>query len=135
MKIYIDQIPETGLELSESCEPNTLDLDRVDIKFAEPLNISAQVTKEANLISVSLKIDAIMHLNCNRCLEEFTLPWSKEIKLNFPIENKREIDLADNLREEIILSYPLKPLCRKDCLGLCPNCGQNLNKRKCNCNK
>ena len=143
MKIHIDQIPEAGLKLSETHEPSHLDLGRADIRFAEPINLSAQVTKGVGNISVKLAICATMHLNCSRCLEEFTLPLSKEIKLNFPIENKAcgstgrrpagEIDLTDNLREEIILSYPLKPLCRPDCLGLCPTCGRNFNKGECNC--
>ena len=154
MKIYIDQIPESGLVLTESCDPSTLDLNRPDIRFTDPINISAQITKGINCLCVDLKIDATIHLDCSRCLEEFTTPKSLEIKLNFPIENKASgptahrvydpngsgtrrpagvIDLADNLREEIILNYPLKPLCRSDCLGLCPTCGQNLNKAKCNC--
>ena len=135
MKIYIDQIPESGLALTESCDPSALDLNRADVRFTDPINISAQITKGINCLCVDLKIDATIHLDCSRCLEEFTAPKSLEIKLNFPIENKASgvIDLADNLREEIILNYPLKPLCRSDCLGLCPTCGQNLNKGKCNC--
>ena len=135
MKVYIDQIPESGLVLTESCDPSVLDLNRGDIRFTDPINISAQITKGINCLCVDLKIDATIHLDCSRCLEEFTAPKSLEIKLNFPIENKASgvIDLADNLREEIILNYPLKPLCRSDCLGLCPTCGQNLNKGKCNC--
>ena len=135
MKIYIDQIPESGLVLTESCDPSTLDLNRRDIRFTDPINISAQISKGINCLCVDLKIDATIHLDCSRCLEEFTVPKSLEIKLNFPIENKASgvIDLTDNLREEIMLNYPLKPLCRSDCLGLCPTCGQNLNKGKCNC--
>ncbi len=133
MKIYIDQIPEAGLELSETCEPATLDLGRTDIKFTEPFNLFAQVTKGGNNIAVQMQINATMHLNCGRCLGEFTLPVRKKIALNFTGGDKQVIDLTDNLREELILGYPLKPLCRSDCLGLCPICGKNLNKGKCKC--
>lgn len=133
MKVQIDQIPESGLELTESYQASQLDLNRPDIKFAEPISLWAQINKGINNISVKLNIGAAIHLNCSRCLEEFTLPLSKQINLNLPIENKKEIDLTDNLREEVILDYPLKPLCRQDCLGLCPNCGQNLNQGKCKC--
>ncbi len=135
MKIYVDQIPESGLELSEDCQPATLDLNREDIKFTEPIKVSAQITKEISTISIRLKIEAQMHLNCSRFLEDFTLPFFKELVLNLPIKDQKVIDTVDNLREEIILSYPLKPLCRLDCLGLCPLCGQNLNQGKCNCQK
>lgn len=134
MKIKIAQIPDSGLQLSESCRPSDLDLNGADIKFTEPINLSCEVSKGINNVSVSLKINTTMHLNCSRCLEEFTIPLSKEVKLNFPIEHKKEVvDLTDNLREEIMLGYPLKPLCRPDCRGLCSSCGQNLNQGKCNC--
>ena len=133
MKIYINQIPDTGLELSETCEPPSLDLNRPDIRLTEPINISAQISKGPDFISVKLAIEISMRLNCSRCLEEFTVPKSLETKLNLPIENRDTIDLTDNLREEIMLNYPLKPLCRPECRGLCPVCGRNLNKEKCKC--
>jgi uncharacterized protein len=43
------------------------------------------------------------------------------------------LDLADMLREQIILTSPMQPLCREDCLGLCPTCGRNRNEGFCNC--
>lgn len=43
------------------------------------------------------------------------------------------LDLASMLREQVILAAPMQPLCREDCLGLCPQCGQNLNERRCAC--
>ena len=133
MKIYINQIPDTGLELSETCEPSSLDLNRPDIRLTEPINISGQISKGPDFISVKLAIEISMRLNCSRCLEEFTVPKSLETKLNLLIENRDAIDLTDNLREEIMLNFPLKPLCRPECRGLCPICGWNLNKGKCKC--
>lgn len=43
------------------------------------------------------------------------------------------LDLAPMVREQVILAAPMQPLCRADCLGLCPKCGQNLNERGCSC--
>ena len=43
------------------------------------------------------------------------------------------LDLVPMVREQIILAAPIQPLCREDCLGLCPQCGQNLNERGCAC--
>ena len=43
------------------------------------------------------------------------------------------VDLTPMLREQIILAAPMQPLCREDCAGLCPKCGQNLNDRRCAC--
>ncbi|MCX6909329.1 MAG: DUF177 domain-containing protein, partial [Verrucomicrobia bacterium] len=44
-------------------------------------------------------------------------------------------DLTENLREDILLALPQNPLCSKDCRGLCPVCGQDLNERTCSCAK
>ncbi len=41
--------------------------------------------------------------------------------------------LEDVLREQVLLSVPLKALCRDDCKGLCPHCGKNLNNGQCSC--
>lgn len=43
------------------------------------------------------------------------------------------LELAEMLREQIILATPMQPLCREDCRGLCPTCGQDLNERQCDC--
>ena len=37
------------------------------------------------------------------------------------------IDLDPPMRDAIVLELPFTPLCREDCLGLCPICGFNLN--------
>ena len=38
-----------------------------------------------------------------------------------------QLELAPMLREHVILSVPMQPLCSDDCLGLCARCGKNLN--------
>ena len=43
--------------------------------------------------------------------------------------------LEDVVREQVLLSLPPRTLCREDCKGLCPRCGQNLNSGSCNCDK
>jgi len=44
-----------------------------------------------------------------------------------------EIDLAPAVREELLLAVPRFLLCREDCRGLCPRCGQDLNAGPCGC--
>ncbi|HEX5235673.1 MAG TPA: DUF177 domain-containing protein [Silvibacterium sp.] len=41
--------------------------------------------------------------------------------------------LEDVLREQVLLSLPARTLCREDCKGLCPRCGQDLNSESCEC--
>jgi uncharacterized protein len=42
--------------------------------------------------------------------------------------------LEDVVREQVLLSLPARTLCKEDCKGLCPRCGQNLNLESCGCN-
>lgn len=41
--------------------------------------------------------------------------------------------LEDILREQLLLEVPIKVVCREECKGLCPHCGQNLNLGSCDC--
>jgi len=41
--------------------------------------------------------------------------------------------LEDILREQLLLEVPIKVVCREDCKGLCPHCGQNRNQGSCDC--
>jgi uncharacterized protein len=41
--------------------------------------------------------------------------------------------VEDVLREQVLLSLPARSLCRQDCKGLCPRCGQNRNHEECAC--
>ncbi|MEK6617247.1 MAG: DUF177 domain-containing protein [Nitrospirota bacterium] len=50
----------------------------------------------------------------------------------YPFDGDR-LELAGMLREQVILATPMQPLCREDCPGLCPVCGQDLNERQCGC--
>jgi len=43
--------------------------------------------------------------------------------------------LEDVLREQVLLSLPVRTLCKPDCKGLCPRCGQNRNSQPCSCDE
>ncbi|MCX5998882.1 MAG: DUF177 domain-containing protein [Chloroflexi bacterium] len=91
---------------------------------------------------------------CSRCLiplecplvielqEEFlpTIDVSTGIPLpldedpaTFAIDDHHVLDLTEALRQYGLLAIPMKPLCKPDCAGLCPQCGANLNQGKCLC--
>ncbi len=91
------------------------------------------------------RLQAISHENCVRCLIEVEQPltWTIGDLFIYPPENAPEdaltvgedvhIDLAPLVRENMLLSKPMRILCRPDCKGLCPNCGQNWNEGPCDC--
>ena len=53
----------------------------------------------------------------------------------FLIDEHHVLDLTEALRQYRLLAAPMQPLCRPDCAGLCPICGQNLNEAPCACSR
>jgi uncharacterized protein len=47
----------------------------------------------------------------------------------------RTIDLDPIVREQVLLALPVAVVCRDDCKGLCPVCGQDLNEKECGCER
>ncbi len=95
-----------------------------------------------------------VEVTCSRCLGLFSCPLTLKIEEEyfpitdvvsgassplpeepgcFTIDEHHVIDLAEAIRQHALLVIPMKPLCRGDCAGLCPNCGQNLNQGPCDC--
>ncbi len=65
--------------------------------------------------------------------EPLGLPEGEELEDPFRIDEHHILDLTEAVRQYTILSLPRRPLCREDCRGLCPVCGQNLNQGSCSC--
>lgn len=55
--------------------------------------------------------------------------------LDIEFLEKDYIELADVLKEQIYLKLPFQPLCREECKGLCPVCGQDQNTHPCQCHR
>ncbi len=134
MKIRISQVTPEGITLEEDIAASSLDLETDIVKFCGPVNIRAEASRITNVVSVDLVLSGLMSLVCSRCLNEFKTELNKKIKLNYPVDkNQQVIDLAPDIREEIILDYPIQSLCALSCRGLCPKCGKNLNEGGCSC--
>ncbi len=82
-------------------------------------------------------------LECVRCLTPYeqALAWEftdlyafdrrSITESNLLVPETGQIDLAPLLREYAFLEFPISPICRPDCKGLCPVCGANLNEGDC----
>jgi uncharacterized protein len=134
MKININKIPLEGIVLDEEIATRALDLETDIVKFNGPIKIRAQVSKITNAVTVNLSLNGSLRLICSRCLNDFEISLNKNLRLNY-LASKSEpvIDLDPDIRQEIILDYPMKPLCKPNCQGLCPKCGKNMNEGECNC--
>jgi uncharacterized protein len=135
MKIDVTKLPE-GREfaLSETWDPQVFDLAAPGLAYTAPCKVDALVRKESGLALVRVSLQAALRLICARCFNELEAPLKKTFELAYPLDlAQKVIFLDDDIREELILSYPQKILCSQECRGLCVKCGADLNKEKCRC--
>jgi uncharacterized protein len=76
---------------------------------------------------------------CVRCLSGFEQPLHATFDELYAFDKRSvtesglilpedaNIDLEPLVRDYLLIEMPISPLCREDCKGLCPICGQNLN--------
>ncbi len=134
MKINTEQIPIEGYTLTETVPRGAFDLDTYTVKISEPVYLKAAVSRISNAVTVEISLRTVIRFVCSRCLEEFGVALAKDFRLNYQAEKTHPVlDLDPDIREEIMLDYPIKPLCSPDCRGLCVKCGENLNRGLCKC--
>ncbi len=99
-------------------------------------------------------LHADTELTCGRCLSLFNHHFNLDIEEEvfpttdvntgaaislpdepgcFTIDENNILDLTDAVRQYLLMAIPIKPLCQRDCAGLCPICGANLNETVCGC--
>lgn len=118
------------------------------IQLADDLELfnfsgSANIGRTPQGLLVTGKFSADTPLECVRCLETFHqhLAWEMTELYAFSersasdsgllLPEDAHIDLQPLLREYALLEVPINPICRPDCKGLCPTCGQDLNLGDC----
>ncbi len=131
------------------------ELELVGLKLKDDVKAQLDIFKGNNIVRIQGTVGAIVLMSCSRCLEIFELIISERFKLDYilgkdpyqrmdNIELKKEdidrvyfqgesIDIAIGIRDAICLAIPISPICKELCAGLCPSCGKNLNKGKCEC--
>jgi len=122
--------------LSEMWDPKVFDLAIPGLTYTASCKIDAFVKRESGLALVRVSVRAPLRVSCARCFNEFQTILDKAFKLAYPLDLAHKvIFLDDDIREELILSYPQKILCRPGCQGLCVRCGADLNREKCKCSR
>jgi len=101
--------------------PGGVDLD---------LDLRLESVHEGILATGEVFADAVGE--CSRCLDPLTVPVEVDFQELFAysltnedefVVTDEQIDLEQVIRDAVVLSLPFKPVCRKNCLGLCPDCG------------
>jgi uncharacterized protein len=133
----------TELPFEYSCSAEGLSTDII----SGTVDAKGIIKNFAGLIVLKATITLNAQVVCARCGLEFNTGFSFDIeqKLTDKLENTDNdefilledgmFDEAEFIRSSMILEMPGKFLCSKDCKGLCPKCGHNLNESLCSCDK
>lgn len=103
----------------------------------------AHISRTPQGLLIEGKFGATLSLECVRCLEMYDQGLDIQFDEMYAyktfdftesglyVPDDGNIDLGPVVREYLMLDYPMKPLCKPDCQGLCTVCGQNLNLEVC----
>ena len=162
MFIRITDLELRQVQYDENYLPGMIDFGS-DLRQTGPLHIAgrAELIKEHTggksyvpNIRIIGKWSGDFEANCARCLESVQQRLERDFDLIYrPLGSDRRADevsiseaeteigyyqgegmeLADSLREQVLLAAPVKVVCDEACKGICAQCGKNLNEGSCNC--
>lgn len=133
--------------------PDEIDLDAL-VEAAGNIAFDGNVFSDDRGVHLTGGIEGEIRLECSRCLEPVTKRLTFEFEDIFVLGSaetfsdelevaedqlkestptNRFIDLAEVVREQVLLEIPEQIFCKEDCKGLCPVCGTDRNLLVCNC--
>lgn len=120
--------------------------------FADDVLVETVLDKSSTQILLTSTAQTVATFACDRCVSPFDTRLSSSYSMLYVSEESdteqleptevqivsvglNGIDIAEDVRQTLLLAVPLKLLCRESCKGLCPHCGRNLNESTCSCSE
>ncbi len=140
--------------LSEGVHKYRFAVDAADLdlgpQFSGKVVALATVEKIGTQLHLKGAVEATGTFACDRCVTVFERMLRPSYAMHYVADQEEYgrfdpaevqvispghpvIDISDDVRQTLLLSIPLKLLCREDCAGLCPRCATNLNEGVCSC--
>jgi len=147
LALNIAHLDEGHSSLIRQVTPAELELENDDV-FISPIDVRFEIDKVGHEFYVKANINTKAHLLCDRCTEPYDENIDESVRIVittdsdlgnreqdiYPINtSSTEIDVTESIKETLLVSLPVKRLCKTDCKGLCPVCGINLNFETCSC--
>jgi uncharacterized protein len=152
----IKQLRLGKIRFQKTYTPGAIEFFDPQLRQVEPLVASgvAELKEALMEIRVSGHVHTDMEIACDRCLEPAVFPIDTRFDLLYrpaaympeaeevEVQEKETdigfyqgegLDLMDVLREQVLLALPMHRVCREECRGICPVCGQNRNTAECAC--
>jgi uncharacterized protein len=111
---------------------------RPDLKLKDFYGV-ARIGRTPQGILVQGEFQGASPTECVRCLSGFEQPLHTNFDELYAFDKRSvtesglilsedaNIDLEPLVRDYLLIEVPISPICKSDCKGLCPICGQNLN--------
>jgi len=154
MKLDLTRYRQPVSHFARTFGPGEVASDADAYQIVAPVELEFDIHKDKDKFRLEGHLRTELELPCSRCLDPYRLavdadfdqrylPASaastdpdrevQEDDLETSYYSDDQIDLAELMREQFYLALPMKPLCRDECRGLCPQCGTNLNTGACDC--
>ncbi len=154
MFIAVQELQDHRVKFDESFPPGHVDYLTEGIQQVARLEVHGAASLLAGEIEIRGQVSTTMEMPCARCLDPVLQPVDREFDLayrsirtmargdEFEVPRGEEelgfyhgdgLLLENVAKEQVLLSLPMKSVCRSDCRGLCPQCGCNLNHSSCGC--
>jgi uncharacterized protein len=154
IRIELDSIPEGSSHIDLLQEASELGVgeDSGIASFDSPVRLALDAMRSTGEIVLRGTAGVDVTFDCARCLKHYRtrleaglnilcvfgqlapdgVDGCREGVIEIPA-NSRFIDISGEVRSELMVGLPVKPLCDDECKGLCPVCGVDLNKVTCSC--
>ena len=132
---------------SEAGYSHTIPIEEEKLRVAEDLTLygfsgDVHISRTPQGLLLTADFETRLEIECVRCLNAFehTVHWDMTEMFSFhpkvdseelQLPEDAQIDLAPLVRDYALTEVPINPVCKPDCKGLCPTCGQDLNKKDC----
>lgn len=138
-------VPDAELEFDIESVPPASESD--DLLLVAPVCFHVRFERQGKELQVEVEdLSTVLRSDCSRCGTVFDQSVSvPHVAAFVPIDGfdedypvridmkKAEVDLSEWVRVEILAATDPLAVCREDCLGRCPICGQDLNTGPCGC--
>lgn len=135
MIIDVRELSEEPKSFQGEDSADLFEIEDQTIRLSGPVkyDLRAYVVSDELIVKGSLKME--VSFLCSRCAEAFTERLEEKGFECFRdmVEERESVDLTEDIREAMLLTFPAYPVCDSECRGLCPRCGMNRNKGICKC--
>jgi uncharacterized protein len=145
----IRSVEAKAVQVDAQLSPDDPVWQQGDPVSAEPLRVTGRLSSAGSgRFYWHGKLSGDVTIPCRRCLADATVHVQDESHVIFAEEGSAEaedpdvylldersnqLDLRPVVREQWILNVPAYAVCREECKGLCPTCGEDLNNGPCDC--